>query len=284
MRIAVLGATGQVGSCIVEQLKDDYPKGTIIACSRTSKSGYFLFNPWMDNWTVLGNIDVLINCIGIIEETKTFSFEKVHEGITNAMIQNRSAIGNPRIIQISANGADSNSPYPYHASKGRADEALLNEGNTYVIKPSVICTSGAAMVKQLRKSRTISRILLNTMPFPKANFKIRLQPDLDSDLAELVSELCAVDSAPRTIIAVGNDIITVRQLLRLLNRYMLVIPVSKKLFDQLFKILGPILKSVITKTQYELLSNDNVGDPKPMEEILGRQVKGTIGFWKEEFR
>lgn len=284
MRIAILGSTGQVGSAILKQLQDDYKQATLIACSRTKREGHFLFNPFMDNWSVLGEVDILINCIGIIEERAALSFEKAHLGTTELILKNRSEIGNPRVIQISANGADPTSSYAYFSSKGKADEALLAQANSFVIRPSVICTPGAAMVKQLRNARTLSYFFLNTMPFPKSNFGIKLQPVLDTDLAELVSELCVVDKADSLIYAVGKDIITVRELFKILNRYLIMIPVPKNGFDKLFYRIAPLLKKIITKTQYQLLSQDNIADAEPMERVLGRKVKGSVDFWKAEFK
>lgn len=284
MRIAILGATGLVGSFISKQLSKDFDKATIIACSRTKRKGHFLFDPFSDNWSVLGELDILINCVGIINETKTASFEKAHVDLARLICINRGSIGQPRIIQISAIGAALNSPFLYFESKGRADELLLQEANTFIVKPSVICSPNSAMVKQLRNTRVLCLFFLNTLPFPKSNFHIQLQPVLQDDLAELVSELCLVDFAPKVIEAVGKDVITVRKLFKLLNRFLLLIPVPKKAFDKFFYFVSPLLKLFISKTQYQLLSNNNIGDPSKMEELLGRPVNGSLDYWRREFK
>lgn len=283
MRIAVLGATGQIGSTVVNQLKADYPKATIIACSRRKLEGHFLFDPYQDNWTVLGELDVLVNCIGIIKETKSMSFHKAHVGLVESILSKREEMGNPKIIHISANGASSESPYPYFNTKGQAEDMLNQEPNCHILKPSVVCIPDGEMVKQLRRARTLGYFFLNILPFPAKHLKVRLQPILVEELAELVSELATRDEGPKSLIAVGGEEITVRQLMKTLNPWFIILPLPTAIFDRLIGIFGPLLGSIITPTQYQLLGMDNIGDAYAVANVLGRTPSNTISFWKKAF-
>jgi nucleoside-diphosphate-sugar epimerase len=105
--IAILGANGQIGSTIYQYLRQHYPHAEIKACVRRIpdhqiSKDYRAFHPFADNWQTLGETDVLINCIGIIEESKHATFEQAHMGLTKRMLQYRQAIGNPKIIHLSA--------------------------------------------------------------------------------------------------------------------------------------------------------------------------------------
>src|SRR5688500_8728563 len=117
MRIAILGSTGQIGAYVCDKLRIDYPEAEILACSRQKKEVYFQFDPFTDPWSKPGKIDVLINSVGIIRETKNMDFKKVHEGLTKLIVQNRETLGNPKVIQLSVLGADRNSASPFLHTK-----------------------------------------------------------------------------------------------------------------------------------------------------------------------
>src|SRR5205085_9465665 len=140
MRIVVLGSTGQIGSSIISNLRDDYPSSQIVACSRKTIPGHFSFNPFTDNWEKLGKTDVLINSVGIIKENANFSFRKIHVGLTELILKNRNAIGAPRIIQLSVNGADASSKSGFLNTKAESDKILTDHENTVVVRPSLVCT------------------------------------------------------------------------------------------------------------------------------------------------
>jgi nucleoside-diphosphate-sugar epimerase len=113
-RICVLGASGQIGSVLTTRLSMDFPEAEVIGCVRkhvsfTSNASYLCFNPFKDDWRTLGKVDVLINNIGIIEETADLTFEKSHQGLTRLMLENRSLLRNPKLIQVSVLGADTES-------------------------------------------------------------------------------------------------------------------------------------------------------------------------------
>src|SRR5687768_3866943 len=102
MKITIFGAGGQVGTILHEALSNRHE---VTGTSRRASSGLFPFDPFSDNWSILGKPDVIINCIGQIAATRKSSFTKIHLELTKQIIRNRNVIGNPRIIQLSALGA-----------------------------------------------------------------------------------------------------------------------------------------------------------------------------------
>ena len=206
-RIILLGASGQIGSFIYQYLKQNFPDIFIKACIRqipdkANAHAYTLFHPFTDHWQQLGYADVLINCIGIIRETNNFSFEQAHTGLTKLILHNRQKIGNPKIIQISALGADPHSPVAFLSTKGRADELLLKCSNTCVVRPSIVCTADTMVAQKLKLLSRLSRYLMNYLPFPEHILQTQIQPIMPEDLAALIAKLCFTEDHPAIINAV----------------------------------------------------------------------------------
>jgi uncharacterized protein YbjT (DUF2867 family) len=287
-RICILGASGQIGSALMARLPVDFPTAEVVGCVRkevasTSAASYIRFNPFIDDWRVLGNVDVLINSIGIIEETADLTFEKTHQGLTRLMLENRSLLGNPKLIQISVLGADTESHSPFLRSKAKADEALLSQSRTVVIRPSIVCTPGTVMVQKLRMLGRMSRWLGGYLPFPNRFAQTRIQPVLANDLAHLVSILCATDQHPSLIEAVGPEAYSLKQLIgHVGKRPIRLLLFPQAWFNALFPLGERLLPGLLNRGQLYLLEQDNVADVNVFRELLGRQPGGTNPFWQQE--
>jgi uncharacterized protein YbjT (DUF2867 family) len=281
MRIAILGSTGQVGSVITMQIKKDYPNAEILTCVRKQIPGCFLFNPFNDDWTKLGKLDILINSVGIIEEKAGMTFEKAHQGLTHLILKSREAIGNPRVIQLSVLGADVTSKVAFMYTKAFADDDLLKEHNTVVVRPSIVCTPRTMIVQKFKMLRGISRIFWGYLMMPEPMLRTKMQPVMGEDVAELVSKLCTTTDTG-IINAAGASEITLGQLIAYLPGKIKIIKINRKLSDPVIKLLMKIFPSLINPAQYELLFKDNVADKSVAEKILGRPMRYTSGFWIKE--
>ncbi len=283
MRIVILGATGQIGKYIVGQLKQDYPNAEIIGCSRMQLDSYLYFRPFEDNWKRLGKMDVLINAIGIIASTPELSFQKAHEGLTTLILRNRKNIGQPRVIQLSALGADSASPLPFLNTKASADLLLLAEPNGVVVRPSIVCTPGTVIVQKLKLLNKVSKTFGGYLPFPSAILKTKIQPVLGEDVAAVVSKLCKSERTGIVEIA-GPEEISIQELINTLSRKIKIIPMNKRTADLSIRILSKILPTLINRSQYDLLFTDNTSDKNSAEIILGKPLRSTMTFWENELR
>ena len=150
MRIIILGASGQIGSFLFEDLRSKY---TVTGTSRKSSTSLLRFDPFLDDWSALGEADVVINCIGQIQESSSCSFKKIHLGISKKLIENRMLLGDPRIIQISALGASAIHPVEFLRTKGEADDYLLQFPDTVVARPSCLYIQHNACQKDAYGSR-----------------------------------------------------------------------------------------------------------------------------------
>lgn len=287
MRILILGATGQIGSQIYKGLKSN-PEHNITGTSRKSKNGFLKFDPFSDQWSLLGKADVLINCIGQIEETKEMSFDKVHRQLTFHILENRVLLGNPRIIQLSVLGASPNSPIDFLKTKGIADEYLTQFLNTIVVRASIVCTHQTMLVKKMRMLENISRFSGGLTLVPKGFPDRKIQPVMVGDLAAIVSTLCVADYSSSILNVVGPHPISYRQLIELMfqvqGKKAILVNVPRALTDFVVKrFIAPCFPSLINTQQYHLLFQDNVAEKTESEKYLGRPLASTIDFWRNEF-
>jgi uncharacterized protein YbjT (DUF2867 family) len=283
-RILILGANGQLGSLFQQYLTAHLPEAETIGCVRKRKNvsgNYIAFDPFTDDWQKLGKADVLINCIGIIQETAEITFEKVHEDITLLLLENRQLIGNPRIIQISALGAATNSVVPFLRTKGKADKLLQKHAETVVIRPSIVCTPNTIMIQKLRLHHRISKFALGCLPFPSSLLSTRIQPIMPDDLVAIVARVCLVENPPSLIHAVGPTALSLGQLIELSTlQNVHLIKVSQKISDIAATLISFLFPRLLTQEQYQLLQTDNTYHAAETENILGRQPLSTEMFWR----
>ncbi|MES2734344.1 MAG: hypothetical protein V4714_21530 [Bacteroidota bacterium] len=290
-KIVILGASGQIGSVVFRRLCLAFPQADIIGCVRNlgkpieinAHANYLQFDPFHDNWGMLGKITVLINSIGIIEEKPGMGFQKVHQGLTDLMLQHRAQLGNPKLIQVSVLGADTESPSAFLRTKALADETLLKHPNTVVIRPSIVCTPNTVMVQKLRMLGKISLYLAGYLPFPRGFANTRIQPILGDELADLMAVLCRHNQHPSLIQAVGPVTFSIRHLIgQLCKKPIRLLPIPQTLFDQAFKVISFLLPKLLNREQFQLLKHDNIADAAVCEDLLGKPLSSTETFWKEE--
>ena len=164
----ILGATGLTGKTLLQLLLDSTDYGTIKIFGR-SKCGishpkikeYMVDLFQLEDYKNEFIADVVFCCIGTTK-AKTPDQEtylKIDFGIpvSAAKLCEQNAIKS--FLVVSALGADKNSTIFYNRTKGRMEEAVLNEGieYTYILQPSLISGSreeyrfGELMAKYVMK-------------------------------------------------------------------------------------------------------------------------------------
>ncbi len=146
MNILLTGATGFIGSHLLKSLLET--KHSVTACIHKSelskpckvfKVDYMKMqhaNYWLP---LLQDIDVVINCVGIITETSKCSFETMHHLTPVALFKACEQTGVKKVIQISALGADDSALVDYHKTKKHADDYLKHSKlGWFILKPSLV--------------------------------------------------------------------------------------------------------------------------------------------------
>lgn len=287
MKVVILGASGQIGS-VVHTLFSE--KGLEVqGTSRSGKDGLLKFDPLKDNWSVLGKVDWLINCCGAIYEKSGESFELVHTGITETIIRNRSLLGNPALIQVSVLGADVSSDVKFFSTKADADRILLDAPETWVIRPSIVCTPGTVMVEKLRDLWSMSRISAGFLPLPAGMTEKKIQPVMGEDVAELCYSITSKKPAHRLINATGPSEISFQELFQVLESEnqgtLRVIQIPEKMTRWMVShVIDNIFPSFISFGQYRMIFSNNVAANDVLIEILERSPEDTIPFWRHELK
>ncbi len=289
-RVAVIGASGTLGKIIARKLLS-MPEIELVQLTRNTSlgpEGYLVFEPEKDDWKKLGHIDILINAAGIIHESKDAEFEKVHVHLVQKIIENRHIIGDPKIIQVSALGADEKHPIAFLRTKGEADSILIKQANTFVLRPSIVCTSNALLVKKFKMMFDISKYFFNHAVLPASFLKTRIQPIMEEDFADTIELLCTRNAAEPILDLPGAEQISFQWLIDLAGEVrkqkVIALEIPKNLVEAVTKNFISIwFPGLINYDQFQLLFKDNIAEKKSIEDFLGRPVKGTLEFWKKEF-
>ena len=231
--------------------------------------------------------EVIINCVGQIEDTLSSSFHRIHVDLTKRIIEGRQILGNPGIIQISALGASAEHKVEFLRTKGLADDFLLQHSHTTVVRPSIVCTHGTMIVKKMLMLSKIGRFSFGLLPMQKGFLQTRIQPIMPQDLVDLVRTLCD-GQTHRLVNAVGPDPITFKQLIAMLietrNQKLRVVEVPKTVTDLIIKqFVSLAMPKVINLQQYQLLFEDNVSDTNELQHILGGELTSPLDFFNKEF-
>lgn len=296
MRIVILGANGQVGREVFRRCCAAFPAAEVIGCVRhkhlhfegckgDKRQHSFAFDPFKDNWNKLGTAGVLINCIGIIRESGDLTFEEAHTGLTRLMLQNRKLLGMPKIIQVSVLGAGKQSQSAFMRTKAAADEELLAHEDTFVVRPSIVCTPGTMMVKKLNMLGRIAKLSFNKLLFPERLLTTAIQPVMGSDVADVIAKIAAGDSIARIINVTGPERIAIKELLSMLNKGRVsAVPLGEKASQLLLSLAGILAPRLIDREQLTLLSIDNTASNNLCIQLLQRPMLSTANFWKHELK
>ena len=278
MKILLTGASGFIGRHLTRKLQSN--GHTVIACSR--KNGFdFTKMRSKENWMPhLNHVDIIINCVGIIYETREQTFNALHYQTPSALFQAGVDANVKRIIQISALGADEHSSAPYHITKKAADDVLRSlPVNWFILRPSLVYGHGGkstAFFKRLARFPVILLMEGGLQP---------VQPVHINDLTDCILRCLVSTDTNITIDVVGAHALFFKDWLQLIrtseNRpeaHIISIPFKFCL------IIAWLLKPFIPLMQTEnirMLRRGNFSDVTPLAEFLGHlPVDITTGWSK----
>jgi uncharacterized protein YbjT (DUF2867 family) len=148
-KIAVLGGSGFVGRQVVSALVSQAREVIVPTRAREHAKRLFLL-PGVQIPEVnvrdaaalaeaIRGADAVINLVGILHETRRASFNDIHVGVTEAVIDACRRNRIKRLIQMSALNADPTGPSAYLRSKGEAEARVAQSGLDWTMfQPSVI--------------------------------------------------------------------------------------------------------------------------------------------------
>lgn len=290
MKVMVLGGTGFVGRhAVAALLKQNYqvvvgsrhPKRIQKRQKETAQNCEcrqirFEQMPYAEQWrTPLEDIDVVINCVGILRERRKETYEAVHLNAPMALAQacKQKKI---RLIHVSALGLNHDHRSGFLRSKFKAEQLLGMSGADYcLVRPSLLDGSGGFGARWIRK---LAHMPVHLLP-NKACGKIAALDveDLGEALARLVDFPIANNarSDQREFDLGGlqlRDIATYMQAMRMSHA---IEPARRIQVPNVLARIGSHICDILHFSPFsfghwELLQYDNVPRVNRLPELLGR--------------
>ncbi len=166
---------------------------------------------------VLDGMDAAINLVGILHGSRK-DFVRAHVKLPHKLLEACRHRGVPRLVQVSALGADPASASFYQHSKGEGERLLMEPGRRHDIditlfRPSVIFGPGDSFLN------LFARLLRLAPVVPLANAGARFQPVYVGDVARAIDQcIDAPDTYGQTYSLCGPKVYTLAELVGLVAR------------------------------------------------------------------
>jgi len=265
MKIFIAGAGGFVGGALLERLSGH----ELILPSREpgklrgkAPNGTFpVFTEDLEKLVTGAAPEVVINLLGILNETPSASFDLVHREYTRRLLAGARAAGVKKFIQMSALGAAPDAPSEYHRSKFAGETAVRESGLPYAIfRPSFITGPGQKFAKDLEK---LARFL-PVFAVPSDAF---VAPVGTEAVAACFARAAEDGSIKNEIFELaGERTVNFRELvsesLKASGFSRLVIGLPRKFFFPLLPLFGLFPEPPMTREQYLMMASPNVPSGK----------------------
>jgi NADH dehydrogenase len=222
------------------------------------------------------DIDAVIHLVGIIAPTRTWTFERVHVGITGALCRAAREAGVRRFLHMSALGTRPGALTAYHRTKWAAEEIVRQSGLDFTMfRPSIIYGPADQFVNRFVQISRWSPVL----PVMGSG-RGRLQPVAVEEVAHcFVSSLSEPASIGQTYDLCGPRAYSLDELLDIIlsvtrrRRFKLRVPgaVAGVMAKAAELVCERFLNrpAPLTTGQLVMLEELNTGDPRPASARFG---------------
>jgi uncharacterized protein YbjT (DUF2867 family) len=205
--------------------------------------------------------EVVVNLVGVLADSRAASFEAVHTEGSERIARLAAANGVNRLVQISAIGADPNSPSRYAATKGRAEQAVLAAfPRATILRPSIVFGMEDRFFNLFASLARLSPVM------PVISGGTKMQPVFVGDVADAVmAALASSATEGKTYELGGPRVWTFREILAFIlkqtrrDRRLINIPMGVARVQA--SIMQYLPGKPLTPDQLVMLAKDNVVAP-----------------------
>ncbi|SFE52100.1 complex I NDUFA9 subunit family protein [Roseivivax sediminis] len=213
---------------------------------------------------VMRGADAVVNCVGLLAEIGKNTFESVQKDGAARVARIASELEVPQLVQISAIGADADSPSEYARTKAAGENAVLDVyPRAIILRPSVVFGPEDDFFNRFAGMSKMAPIL------PVVGAETRFQPVYADDVARAAVKGVLGQAKPGIYELGGPDSSTFRdlmkQMLKIIRRRRLILNVPfavagvmGRAFDLLQKVSFDMIDPVLTRDQVANLRRDNV--------------------------
>lgn len=279
MKILLTGASGFIGQHLVAALTK--AGHTVVCAVRKPKPpgrgvSYISidFNKALSplDWAAaVGGVDVVVNAVGILRESREQKFDTIHRAAPCALFSAAANAGVKHIVQLSALGADESATTGYHLSKKAADDFLLSlPVRASIVQPSLVYGPGGASAALFELFASMPLVLL------PGGGRQQIQPVHINDLVQALHGLImSVQGHSGRIAMVGPAPIALREFYGALRKAMGLrkpwfVPVPM-VFMRMAARMGKWLPGGFLDTDtLDMLERGNTASSDGISALLGR--------------
>lgn len=287
MKILVCGASGFIGRHITVALqaaghtvirgvrKPSQPNDIMIDyCKDTTKDA------WLPKLT---DIDVVVNTIGVLRNSKNQSMKVLHEQTPSALFSACQNSDVKRIVQISALGVDQGVETQYFQTKLAAESVLKNLTSSalryLILRPSVVYGDDGVSAKMFRFQAELPLHVL-----PTGGHQAMQPVHIDDICAAIAHWLADNNARSQTVAAVGAGITDMRGMLDSYRQQLghstaawhLSIP---DFFVKVAAFMGDAIPaSPLCNDTLTMLNAGSTADNADFSQLLGRSPKSYQQF------
>ncbi len=284
-RVLVTGANGQIGRRLIERLARSNPPVPVRAAVRSARAAKTLealpgeIRPeiCIVDYRNAGELAeaargcrYAVHLVGILKETATSRYQDAHEASTQAIADAAAMAGSRRVVYLSILGSDPKSTNACLASKGRAEQILLDAKTPALILRVPMVIGPGDVTANIVRREALARVL----PLA-AGGRSRTQPIYAGDVIEAIAAGLERDDLDDLILDLaGPESLPHREFIEraahLYDRRPHVVSVPAALLLSIAGFAERFLANPpLTKSALEVILADDDVDPEPARQKLG---------------